>query len=329
MSIINAFPTTLANGTPEDAVQVMTLLNWILTQVNGGACPATTGSSVLKGNGAGGTTAATVDDLPGVNALAASGVVGLYGQNGIGVGTVRLELKVDQVIVKGASGSAFNQGAISTDFCDISTAGPITRGRDQVAAFAAGATVNFFYVYNPGAGTGGITASLNAPTTGPNLTGALAVFTKWAYATTVVLDGAAQLPNVRIRGRTVWREIDEAGSALAAGVATGYTAVNLAAWVPATALMVTLECLLIANHSVANTQFTGQIRLTGGLTSSNSQLAGSVISQVSGQAMQQVTYLTMPVVASQQIDYKLSAVPNNGGGLYLDVHSYTVANGDS
>ena len=55
MSIINAFPTTLVNGTVEDATQVMTLFNWILAQVNGNACAATIGSSLLKGDGAGNT----------------------------------------------------------------------------------------------------------------------------------------------------------------------------------------------------------------------------------------------------------------------------------
>jgi microcystin-dependent protein len=57
-SIVGAFPTTLQNGTLEDATQVMSLLSYIQSQVNGNACPATTVSVILKGDGSGGTTAA-------------------------------------------------------------------------------------------------------------------------------------------------------------------------------------------------------------------------------------------------------------------------------
>jgi hypothetical protein len=72
MSIINTFPTTISNGQVEDATVVMTLFAWIQSQTNGNACPATTGSAVLKGNGAGGTLAATAgtDYSAGTQALA-------------------------------------------------------------------------------------------------------------------------------------------------------------------------------------------------------------------------------------------------------------------
>jgi microcystin-dependent protein len=58
MSIVNNFPLTLTNGTTADATQVMALLSWIQSQTNGNACPATSVVTVLKGDGAGGTTAA-------------------------------------------------------------------------------------------------------------------------------------------------------------------------------------------------------------------------------------------------------------------------------
>ena len=65
MSIIGTFPTTIANGQVEDATVVMSLFAWIQSQTNGNACPATTGSAILKGDGAGATTAAVAgtDDL--------------------------------------------------------------------------------------------------------------------------------------------------------------------------------------------------------------------------------------------------------------------------
>ena len=61
MPIVNAFPATLQNGQLEDATVVMTLLNWLMNQTNGNACPATNGSSILKGNGAGSTAVAVAD----------------------------------------------------------------------------------------------------------------------------------------------------------------------------------------------------------------------------------------------------------------------------
>ena len=72
MSIINTYPTTLQNGQVEDATVVMTLFAWIQSQVNGNACGATTGSTLLKGDGAGNTTPAVAgtDYSAGTQALA-------------------------------------------------------------------------------------------------------------------------------------------------------------------------------------------------------------------------------------------------------------------
>ena len=47
MSIINAFPTTIVNGQLEDATVVMSLFNWIQSQVNANAAP--TGTAGLGG----------------------------------------------------------------------------------------------------------------------------------------------------------------------------------------------------------------------------------------------------------------------------------------
>ena len=58
MTIIGSFPTTLANGQPEDATQVMSLFSWIQSQVNGNACAATITTNILKGDGSGNTTSA-------------------------------------------------------------------------------------------------------------------------------------------------------------------------------------------------------------------------------------------------------------------------------
>ena len=72
MSIIGTFPTTIANGQVEDATVVMSLFAWIQAQTNGNACAATTGSAMLKGDGAGNTAIAIsgTDYAPGTQALA-------------------------------------------------------------------------------------------------------------------------------------------------------------------------------------------------------------------------------------------------------------------
>lgn len=58
MSIIGTLPNNIQNGQLEDATPLMADFNFIVNQVNANACPATSVSSVLKGNGSGGTIAA-------------------------------------------------------------------------------------------------------------------------------------------------------------------------------------------------------------------------------------------------------------------------------
>ena len=79
MTIIGSFPTTLANGQPEDSTQVMSLFSWIQSQVNGNACAATTTTNILKGDGSGNTTSA----VSGTDYLApnADYIVGAGGTN--------------------------------------------------------------------------------------------------------------------------------------------------------------------------------------------------------------------------------------------------------
>jgi len=80
-TIIGSFPTTLANGQPEDATQVMSLFTWIQSQVNGNACAATTTTNVLKGDGSGNTTSAVsgIDYLaPNADYILGAGTANVY-----------------------------------------------------------------------------------------------------------------------------------------------------------------------------------------------------------------------------------------------------------
>lgn len=57
-TIVNSFPTTIKNGDNEDATVLMSLFTFIQSQVNGNACPKTSGNVILKGDSAGGTVPA-------------------------------------------------------------------------------------------------------------------------------------------------------------------------------------------------------------------------------------------------------------------------------
>lgn len=139
MAIINAFPTTLVNGTIEDATQVMTLFNWLQSQTNTNACPATTGTVVLKGNGAGGTALA-VDGtdyfLP--STLAASQGSSNIGHTPSGAGaiatTVRQQLQnIQGFVINAKDAPYYVKGDNSTDdlaainaMITAVTTGPVT-----------------------------------------------------------------------------------------------------------------------------------------------------------------------------------------------------------
>ena len=121
MPIINTLPNTIANGQLEDAVPVMANFNWILSQVNGNACPATSGSSILKGNGTGGTISAVAGtDYAGITS------VNTFTQLQSGIAAVS---DANFPIASQVQASAFNTGttggtvdAITATFAPVFTA---------------------------------------------------------------------------------------------------------------------------------------------------------------------------------------------------------------
>lgn len=121
MPIINTLPNTIANGQLEDAVPVMANFNWILSQVNGNACPATSGSGLLKGNGSGGTIAAVAGtDYAGITS------VNTFTQLQSGIAAVA---DANFPIASQVQASAFNTGttggtadAITATFAPVFTA---------------------------------------------------------------------------------------------------------------------------------------------------------------------------------------------------------------
>jgi hypothetical protein len=91
----------------------------------------------------------------------------------------------------------------NTAGCDISQAGPVASGRDQVGAFSPSSYVHFYYIWN---GTNlDIIASTAAPThsTGPTLPNG---YTHWCYITTLPLNASTQLNQHVVMGNTVYRD---------------------------------------------------------------------------------------------------------------------------
>lgn len=115
-----------------------------------------------------------------VNAVGA-GVVGLTGTGQLG-GATKFAFQARQYRFRNAAGVSMALYDTSTVTVDTSTAGPAANGRDQAGAFANGAQVHVYAIWNESTLRGII--SLAAPTTGPTLpTG----YTWWCYVGTYVL----------------------------------------------------------------------------------------------------------------------------------------------
>lgn len=116
---------------------------------------------------------------------------------------------------------------------DISVAGPTANGRDQGAAFGAGATVHFYVIWGVVSGVAGLASGV-APNAGGLIPSMPTGYTNWAYMFSVVLTGAAQLPVFTVRGDRVSYQARQL--AVNAGAAVAETAVSVAALVPAVAV---------------------------------------------------------------------------------------------
>lgn len=272
-----------------------------------------------------GTTGAAVDARAALGAAAVYGVRGLAGINNAATPLTKYDLtSADAVTLRDATGGTVTRYAATALTCDFGVTGSLPNGRDQVAAFAASNWVHLYYVWN---GTTLATlASLALPSVGPLLpTG----YTHWCYATTCRWNGSSNIVRQRSQGHTVWYELDEAGSVLSAGVATAFVALNLATWIPPNTVLVTLEGYFSATHNNAGSAINSYIKPDGSALAGNANIFTTAVFQVASISSTALGYLTVPVSSSQQVDYKLSATPNVSGGLYVDVHSYTIPNGDA
>ena len=190
MSIINAYPTTLVNGQLADATVVMSLLTWIQNQTNGNACPSTVGTAVLKGDGSGGTAAASPGtDYPGLasaNTFSGVNTFGNAGSTFAGNATSATTATTATTATNMAGGLAgqlhYQTGAGATAFLAAGAATQILYGGASVpswgygpaikaatpGAYGANATLTSADYYRPNYMLSGSATTVNMPTGATN-----------------------------------------------------------------------------------------------------------------------------------------------------------------
>jgi hypothetical protein len=245
-------------------------------------------------------------------------------KNNAGTPNTQFDLTADVVTLRNSSNQTvtrFNPGTITNN---VSTAGSTANGRDQAGAFSASSWIHFYWIWN---GTTLATLSSTvAPPTGPTLPSG---YTHWAYCGAVRFNASSILLLVRIKGNTVYYEIEDNGAnrILNAGVATTFTAIDLSTLVPPNALLVSLKILLFLTHVTPGVNFTAYYRPTGSTLATGNTLA-FVTSQVASVTVSNgFLQYNLPLGTSSQIDYRISSAPSVNGGVYAEVGGYIMPNG--
>ncbi len=250
-----------------------------------------------------GSTAPTIIGLP--------RLFGALGGNAVASPTTQYDLFATAAIVRDPTGGGIVVlPAVANRTVDISVAGPVAGGRDQVAAFGANTWI-YLYLIAKTDGTYHVTASINPPATGPVLPSG---YTLWAAACALRIDNSSQLMRSRIRG--TWSAYDAQQVGLSSGVATVETAVNLSTLVPPTALNIRLHASAVPSVGGVSPLNNPRLRVTTGLDFyRNENNSGNA----SGSALN--LDLTVPNVG-QQVFYLWQDAPSAANGLYLSVSGY-------
>ena len=261
-----------------------------------------------------GSVASVNGDTGAVILAAKRGVTGLTGSRN-SVTATRLDIAADQVLFVNPSTSKIAiASAVSSQAIDISTVGPAAGGRDQASAFSSGATVNFFFIQKDD-GTISAIASTASSTTGPTMPSG---YTRWAYATTLVLTGT-NLPNVWVRGATVYYKSAQVVLTHSTTMPTTATSISVSAYIPSNALRGRFNAQM--DNATAST---GAYTMTFG-TESLSPVTFYLGVSSSGATATTGGPFEIPLV-SQTVYYQGSSALTRGG---LDVLGYTIPNGDS
>lgn len=254
-----------------------------------------------------------------------SRVTGLIGAVNATTPLTKYDLQATFVTLRNSSGETVTRSNTSTLTCDLSLAGSSANGRDQLAAFTASSWIYLYFIWN------GTTLATLASTTIPtSFTGSTlpSGYTHWAFATAIRWNASSNIIPALVRGAYVLYDNDvTAIRVVSGGAATVYTAVSLAAFIPPIALRPKVSFIL--SYTTGSAPFPLEVfyRATGS-TKLGSTVAMVVATAISPNVFEVVNVCDVALSASQQLDYKLSAVPASGG-LYLDVFGYAVPNGDA
>lgn len=251
--------------------------------------------------------------------------VGQISFNNTATPDTQYDLAADVVVLRNTSNETVTRHAPATVVNDITVAGPTANGRDQAGAFSASSWIHFYWIWN-----GTTLASLSsavAPPTGPTFP---ATYTHWAYATSARLTAGTLIVRQTTQANAVYydHELGNANiRALTNGVATAFTGVLLAAFMPPNSRRVMLSATVTETAGAAGTNFGARFRPTGSGLTPTVGIDLSNLKQVLTVAHQNDAQFEMRTSSAQGIDYLMVTAPTAGQGLDLDVVGYYVPNG--
>jgi len=246
------------------------------------------------------------------------GVRNLVGANNAASPNTKFDYSADLVVLRNTSdGSIVVRTNTTTLTNDTGLAGITANGRDQAGAFSASSWIHFYFIWN---GTTLATLSSTvAPFTGPTLpTG----YSHWAYVGAVRYNATPLLVKTYVEG--AYGLYDAEQLILSAGVATSFTAVDLATLVPPNALRVRFISILLLTHT-AVVDFLLSLRPTGSADASGITSVG--VASIANVQMSSISMTEMKIGTSSQIDYKINSAPATSGGAYLSIWGYAMPNG--
>lgn len=303
--------------------------------VSAAMAPVVAAATLLLARAAMGAT--TVGDalFTAASAAAARLTVGAAGHSAVRglVGTVnavtpltKYDLQALAVTLRDANGALVTQLNTATLTCNLGLAGPAANGRDVAGAFAINTWVYLYFIWD------GTTLATLASTTAPaSFTGSTLPtgYTHWAFATALRWNASSNIIPAFTRGSNVTYDVNSGSTVrvLTAGVATAFTAVSLAGFVPPILLRARCAFLVAAIHT-SSTEFGALIRATGSAITGGFAVA-DVFTPAAGVQASQINTHDITLGTNQQIDYKLTVAPVTFGGLYIDVLGYVIPNGDA
>jgi hypothetical protein len=247
-----------------------------------------------------------------------SRVVGLIGANNAASPTTKFDLTALAVVLRNPeNGQLLTKLQPGTLTVDVSLAGPVAGGRDQVAAFTATNFVHIFYIYNPT--TKALQLIWSASSSVPVMPDG---FKFYCYAATIRYQGASTITAMVVTGSKIYYCLPSASMRVLSNGSTGSPAlVSCSTYTPANQVRTIFRCLLqISSATIFNAGM--DIYPFGAMDVTVIQF----VINVANTAQQGTAIIEIPLDAGQTFKYTVSQ--GQSGGAYVDVIGYVVPNGD-